>query len=54
MVKVNNKDTIGFVLVSLLLTLNIFTTCSTVSTVNFEHVLAGWGMAIWTAAYLEP
>ena len=24
--------------------LNIFTPCSTVSIVNFEHVLAGWGV----------
>ena len=30
------------VLVSLLLTLNIFTPCSSVPVVNFEHVIAGW------------
>ena len=30
---------------SLLLTLNIFTPCSGVSIVNFEHVIAGWEMA---------
>ena len=30
------------VLVSLLLTLNIFQPCSSVSIVNFEHVIAGW------------
>ena len=29
-------------LASLLLTLNIFHTCSSVSVVNFEHVNAGW------------
>ena len=33
---------IGVVLVSLLLTLNIFTPCSIVSIVNFEQVNAGW------------
>ena len=32
----------GVVLVSLLLTLNIFTPCSTVSIINFEQVNAGW------------
>ena len=45
MLKVNNKDTrttLGVVLVSLLLTLNNFTPCSSVSIVNFEHVIAGW------------
>ena len=40
MFKVNNKDPLGVVLVSLLLTLNIF--CSSVSIVNFEQVNAGW------------
>ena len=30
------------VLISLLLTLNIFHVCSIVSVVNFEHVIAGW------------
>ena len=30
---------------SILLTLNIFTPCSGVSIVNFEHVAAGWEMA---------
>ena len=39
MFKVN--EAIGVVLVSLL-TLNIFTTYSSVSIVNFEHVIAGW------------
>ena len=43
MFKVNNKDN-GVVLVSLLLTLNIFHTCSSVSIVNFEQVNAGWGI----------
>ena len=45
MLKVNNKDTrttLGVVLVSLLLTLNNFTPCSSVSIVNFEHVIADW------------
>ena len=38
----NNKDTRKIVLVSLLLTLNIFHTFSSVSIVDFEHVMAGW------------
>ena len=47
MFKVNNKDTkndaIGVVLLSLLLTLNIFLTpCSSGSIVNFEQVNADW------------
>ena len=45
MIKVNDTDTKrrhGVVLVSLLLTLNVFHFCSTVSIVNFEHVIAGW------------
>ena len=45
MFKVNNKGTRttpGIVLVPLLLTLNIFHTLSSVSIVNFEHVIAGW------------
>ena len=41
MFKVNNKDAIGIVLVSLLLTLNILYTFSCVSMVNFEQVNAG-------------
>ena len=41
MFKVNNKDAIGIVLVSLLLTLNILYTFSRVSMVNFEQVNAG-------------
>ena len=41
MFKVNNKDAIGIVLVSLLLTLNILYTFSHVSMVNFEQVNAG-------------
>ena len=42
MFRVYNKDAIGVVLVSLLLTLNIFTLCSSVSIFNFEYVIAGW------------
>ena len=42
MFKVSNKDVNGVVLVSLSLTLNIFTPSSSVSIVNFEHVIAGW------------
>ena len=41
MFKVNNKD-IGVVLVSLLLTLNLHHTCSSVTIVHFEHVIAKW------------
>ena len=49
MFKVNNKDTkttplandvTGVVLVSLLLT--YFTPCSSISIVNFEHIITGW------------
>ena len=52
MFKVSNKDTrttTGVVLVSLLLTLNIFHTlfyCSSVSVVNFKHVNADWGWVL--------
>ena len=42
MFKVNNKDTNSVVLVSLLLTLNIFHICSSVSIVKFERVIVGW------------
>ena len=42
MFKVNNKDAIGVDVVTLLLTLNIFTACSSVSMVNFEHVTVDW------------
>ena len=43
MLKVNNKDTSDVVLVSLLLTLNIFHTFFfSVSIVNFVQVNAGW------------
>ena len=42
MFKVSNKDVNGVVLVSLSLTLNIFTPSSSVSIVNFEHVITGW------------
>ena len=44
MSKVDNKDTRmmpGIVLVSSLLTLNVFTPCSSVSIVTFEQVNAG-------------
>ena len=41
MPKVNNKDT-GVVLVSLLLTLDIFHTFSSVSIINFEQVNVCW------------
>ena len=46
MFKVNNKDsrTTPVVLVSLLLTLNIFPPCSSVSVDNFEQVNASWGV----------
>ena len=50
MFKVNNKDSKTakrhhcVVLMSLLLTLNIFHTLSSVSIVNFEQVNAGWDM----------
>ena len=51
MFKVNNKDTrmtpIGVVLVSLLLTLNIFHTCSSVSIGNSKQANAGW---VWIRA----
>ena len=50
MLKVNNKNTrndaISVVLVSLLLTLNIFHTLSSVFIVNFEKVNADWGFRI--------
>ena len=42
---VNNTDTrttLGVALMSLLLTLTYFTPCSSVSIVNFEHVIADW------------
>ena len=47
MFKVNNKctrTTPGVVLLSLSLTsiVNYFTPCSSVSIVNFEHVITGW------------
>ena len=41
MFKVNNKDTL-----TLLLTVNIFKPCSTVSFVNFEQVNAGWVLLV--------
>ena len=45
----NNVNNV--VLASLLLTLNIFHTCSSVSIVNFEQVNAGWD--IWDLRYLQ-
>ena len=41
MFKVKDIRTAPVVLVSLLLTLNIFYICSSVSIVNFEHVIVG-------------
>ena len=38
----HQNDAIGVVLVSLLLTLNYFTPCSSVSIVNFEQLNAYW------------
>ena len=49
MFKVNNKDTRttpGVVLVSLLLTLNIFHTLFSAFIVNFEQVIAGWDIDV--------
>ena len=46
MFKGHNKDTRttpGVLLVSSLLTLNIFKPCSRVPFVNFEQINAGWG-----------
>ena len=42
MFKVNHKHISHFTK----LTLNIFTPCSSVSIVNFEHVIPGWSVAI--------
>ena len=47
MFKVNNKDT-RTILVSLLLTLNIFTPCSSVSIVNFGEVNGGWDIILFS------
>ena len=47
----NNAN--GVILVSLLLTMNIFHTRFGVSIVNFEHVIAGWEIA-WTKSWSEP
>ena len=38
----NQNDAFGVVLVSLLLTWTYFTACSSVSIVNFQHVIADW------------
>ena len=51
MFKANNKETRDVVLVSLLLTLNIVTPCSSVSIVNFEKVNADWAN---TLTFLSP
>ena len=40
------NDVIYLVLMSLLLTLNIFTPYCTVSVVNFEHVIASWWVKV--------
>ena len=53
MFKVNNKDTNSVVLVSLLLTLMIFTPGSSVSVVNFEHVIATWFIT-WGTLLVSP
>ena len=45
MFKGNNEDT-RTTPMSLLLTLNIFHTCSIVFIVNFERVIAGWAQII--------
>ena len=42
MSKVNDKDTIDVVLLSLLITLNGFTHCSGVSIVKFEQINVNW------------
>ena len=60
MFKVNNKDirmtdtrtTPGVVLVPLLFTLTYFKSCSSVSIVNFEHVIAGWDKTIGFPKYV--
>ena len=44
MFKVNNKDTNGVILVSLLLSWTYSTPCSSVSFVNFEQVNVDWGL----------
>ena len=46
MFKVNNKDTRTTPMASLLPLNMYFTSCSSVSTVNFEHVIAGWEVTI--------
>ena len=38
----HQNDATDVIMVSLLLTLNIFTPCPNVSVINFEHVIAGW------------
>ena len=56
MFKVNNKDTRttpGVVLVSLLLTLNIFHTLFSAFIVNFEQVIAGWVYLMHLHSYLK-
>ena len=57
MFKVNNKDTKTTLLASfwwLLLALNIFHTYSSVSIVNFEHVIASWEVAFWLSFHCYP
>ena len=46
MFKVNNKDATGVVLVSLLLTSNIFHIFFSASIVNFEQVNANWDVVM--------
>ena len=42
MFKVNNKETIGVILMSLLLIWTYFTLCYSISIFNFEQVNATW------------
>ena len=53
MFKVNNKDTPGVVLVSLLLTRTFFTPCSGVSFVNYEHVNEIHKTRIFSCIYIR-
>ena len=41
------------VLLSLLLILNIFQTCSSVSIVNFEHAFSCWGLSFLFQSFLD-
>ena len=53
MFKVNNKDTKTTPMAlfwCLCYLLTYFTPCSSVSIVNFEHVIVSWEAHLWTAA----